>query len=81
MLISERQFHILCEEYKLSPMERRIAGLLLDGKTTDGELCDALGKSREMIATATHRILNKSFTRNRVEIILRFWGDSLNIRA
>ena len=79
MLISERQFYILCEEYKLSPTERRLARAMLNRKTTNRDLYEALGKDRETINTLLHRILRKTHSRNRAELVLRFWEDSLQV--
>jgi len=76
MVITKRQFDILCKRYTLSPTQTEIAGLLLGGKTTNRELADALGKREVAIRRHIKRMMDKMFCRNRSDIILRFWNDS-----
>ena len=80
MLISERQFDILCGRYTLSPTQRRIAKLLLEGKTVNRELCEALSKEERNIQKQLHRIGGKMFCRNRTDILWRFVTDARTIR-
>lgn len=80
MLITRRQFDILCDRYTLSPTQKKIAGLLLTGKTTDHELRESISKSQTALATHIQRLLRKTFCRNKSDFILRFWRDSQNVR-
>ena len=76
MVISEQQFDILCGRYTLSPTQSRIAKLLLEGKTLNRELCEALRKKERNIQKQIHRIGVKMFCRNRTEILWRFVTDA-----
>ena len=81
MVITKRQFDILCDRYTLSPTQSEIAGLLLQGKTTNRELVDAVGKREVAVQRHVKRMMDKMFCRNRSDIILRFWNDSADSDA
>ena len=76
MVISQHQFELLCAEYRLSPTQKQIARLLLDGKTTDAEICQALRKEPANVQKQVRRMGAKMFCRNRTQILWRFWKDS-----
>lgn len=76
MVISKRQFDILCGEYTLSPTQREIAKLLLKGKTLNREFCEALGKEERNIQKQIQRMGVKMFCRNRTDILWRFVTDA-----
>ena len=80
MVISKRQFDILCGEYTLSPTQIEIAKLLLQGKTLNREFCEALGKEERNIQKQIQRIGIKMFCRNRTDILWRFVTDARNIK-
>ena len=79
IVVSQRQFDILCERYTLSPTQIEIAGFLLKGKTTNRELVDALGTREVAVQRHIKRMMNKMFCRNRSDIIMRFWSDSADL--
>ncbi|MBN2138591.1 MAG: hypothetical protein JW720_12360 [Sedimentisphaerales bacterium] len=79
MLLTKRQFDVLCERYALSPTQKRIARLILEGKTTDLELCRSLKKEPKNIRRQMTYMLTKTFCRNRTDLVLRFWADAQDI--
>ena len=79
MVISKRQFDMLCGRYTLSPTQRKIAKLLLEGKTLNREICEALGKEERNIQKQIQRIGVKMFCRNRTDILWRFVTDARDI--
>ena len=76
MVISKRRFNLLCAEYQLSPTQRRIAALLLEGKTTNFEICRELHKRERNVQKQVHKMAQKMFCRNRTDILWRFVADA-----
>lgn len=76
MLISERQFDLLCGEYKLSQTQRQIARLMLGGLTEDNQLARELGKTPTTVNQHIWRISKKMHAASRAGIIYRFIADA-----
>ncbi|MBL7154094.1 MAG: hypothetical protein ISS79_10270 [Phycisphaerae bacterium] len=76
VVISERQFNLLAEEYKLSPTQRKLVRKLLGGLTEDRELTDAMNISRENVSCQFGRIFKKMHVRSRAQVLYTFISDA-----
>jgi DNA-binding NarL/FixJ family response regulator len=56
---------------KLTPREVEIVGAIIEGKTTDCELSDALCITKRTVSNHLHHILRKLGVKNRTEAALR----------
>ena len=79
MVVSEKNFTILAESYALSPRQREIARLMLNGTIRHYELAEAMGMSHGNLAKHLLRMSNKMHCRGRAEILWRFCHDGLTL--
>lgn len=65
----------LCDEYSISPREREVISLLLEGKNTR-TITDLLAISYNTLKTHLRNIYNKTGTGSQTELILFIWKNT-----
>ena len=81
MLISERQFYLLSERYKLSPTQRKLVRHMLCGVVRDHDVAPLLKSSARTIPVHWERIFKKMHLSARAEVLYRFVADAKTIRS
>lgn len=79
MVITEHQFEILAARYQLSPRQRQIARLLMEGLTSYDALCEALGLKRPNLTRQVARMGAKMHSRGVAQIVWRFFHDARRV--
>ncbi len=81
MVISEHQFYMVAEHYKLSPKQKQIAHYLLSGVLTDRELAKRMRTAVGTVDKQLLRIFTKMHACSRAEVLYRFVCEAKQISA
>ncbi|MCK4291995.1 MAG: hypothetical protein KAY65_02265 [Planctomycetes bacterium] len=79
MLISEHQFYLLAERYKLSPTQKVLVRNLLKGVFNDRDMACAMGIAEGTVHAQLGRISKKMHTGSRAGILYEFISEAKSI--
>ena len=72
MIISQHQFYMVAENYRLSPRQKQIVRYLLSGVLTDRELAKRMRTAVGTVDKQLLRICTKMHASSRAEVLYRF---------
>ena len=76
MVISEHQFHMLAERYKLSPTQRVMVRYVLSGVCEDRDLAPIMGVRPLTLRVQFDRIFRKMHVRSRIGVLYEFVAEA-----
>jgi len=79
MVVSEHQFYMVAEHYKLSPRQKQIVRYLLSGVLTDRELARRMRTAVGTVDKQLLRIFTKMHACSRAEVLYRFVREARRV--
>ena len=76
VIISEHQFHMLAERYKLSPTQRVMVRYMLGGVYEDRDLATIMGVRPSTLRAQFDRIYRKMHVRSRIAVLYEFVAEA-----
>jgi DNA-binding CsgD family transcriptional regulator len=79
VVISEHQFYLLAERYKLSPTQRKIVHYLLSGIHEADDLARIFSVAPSTVQNQFFRVFKKMHLASKTDVLYRFVSDAKSI--